>query len=247
MSRLRAKSWVRPSAITHFPQVIEQGIYKLRQQCERRCGGLYELLNSSQVLGPECHHRSRRMRSDGLINLESFLLSLLTSTDLASGAVADPAQDAGTCMRQLDARAYGDQVGGERSMRRSERHARTLTHLGLLETIEQRHKLPQRFRSTPAVRRFDLDSLFRLLGLTAIFRVARKNILDQPRRNLIARLANARRARDRRQHFAAQAASTAAAATATAPNRPSDYEPPPRTDSAAALAAQAEIRGLFED
>lgn len=152
MSRLRAKRWVRPSAVRHWPQVIEQGIYKLRHQCEHRCGALYELLNGSLVLGPESHARSRRIRSDGLINLESLLLSVLTSTDLRSGVVADPAQADGTCMRQLDVRAYGAPVEGERSLRRAERHARTLAHLGLLETIEQRHELPeQRYRSTPAV------------------------------------------------------------------------------------------------
>jgi hypothetical protein len=187
------------------------------------------------------------MRSDGLINLESFLISVLTSTDLESGVVADPSKESGTCMRQLDARAYGNKVEGERSLRRSERHARTLTHVGLLETIEQRHRLPKRYRSTPAVRGLDLDRIFRLLGLSAVYRLARKNILAQPQRELISRMSKARRARDRRRHFAEQAASTAAAATATAPSRPIDPEPPPRTDSAAALAAQAEIRKLFGD
>jgi hypothetical protein len=246
MARLRTKRWARPSAITHWPQVIEQGIHKVRQQCEHRCGGLYELLNSSKVLGPESRSRTRRMRSDGLINLESFLLSLLTSTDLASGAVADPAQADGTCMRQLDVRAYGERVAGERSMRRAERHARTLTHLGLLETIEQRHKLPKRYRSTPAVRSFDLDRLFGLLGLRAVYRIARKNILSEPQRQLIARLSTARRSRDRRRHFAAQARASAAAAPAHVPTPPPP-DPPPRTDSAAALAAQAEIRSLFDD
>lgn len=244
MARLRTKRWARPSAITRWPQVIEQGIHKVRQQCEHRCGGLYELLNSSKVLGPESHARTRRIRSDGLINLESILLSVLTSTDLASGVVADPAQADGTCMRQLDARAYGEQVAGERSMRRAERHARTLTHLGLLETIEQRHKLPKRYRSTPAVRSFDLDRLFGLLGLSAIYRIARKNILSEPQRQLIARLSTARRSRDRRRHFARASASTSAPAPVPTPPPP---DPPPRTDSAAALAAQAEIRSLFDD
>lgn len=247
MSRLRAKRWVRPSAVRHWPQVIEQGIYKLRQQCEHRCGALYELLNGSLVLGPESHARSRRIRSDGLINLESLLLSVLTSTDLRSGVVADPAQADGTCMRQLDVRAYGAPVESERSLRRSERHARTLAHLGLLETIEQRHKLPERYRSTPAVRSFDLERFFRLLGLHAVYSLARKNILSQPQRDLIARLAGARSARDRRRYFA----SKARAAQSVAPVRPPEPEPPPkpppRSDSAAALAAQAEIRSLFED
>lgn len=244
MARLRTKRWARPSAITHWPQVIEQGIHKVRQQCEHRCGGLYELLNSSKVLGPESRSRTRRMRSDGLINLESFLLSLLTSTDLASGAVADPAQADGTCMRQLDVRAYGERVAGERSMRRAERHARTLTHLGLLETIEQRHKLPKCFRSTPAVRSFDLDRLFGLLGLLSVFRIARSKMMSQPQRELIARISQARRGRDRRRHFAAQASAAASAAPVPTPPPP---DPPPRSDSAAVMAAQAQIRALFGD
>lgn len=247
MSRLRAKRWVRPSAVRHWPQFIEQGIHKVRHQCEHRCGGLYELLNASPVLGPDPHARSRRIRSDGLINLESVLLSVLTSTDLASGVVADPAQADGTCMRQLDIRAYGSPVDGERSLRRTERHARTLTHLGLLETIEQRHKLPKRYRSTPAVRSFDLARFFRLLGLQAAYTVARKSILSEPQRQIIARLAGARSARDRRRYFAskAKAAGSVAPVHTVEPDPPP--KPPPRTDSAAALAAQAEIRRLFGD
>ncbi len=245
MSRLRAKGWVRPDSITHWPQLIEQGIYKLQQQCGRRCGGLYDLLNSSSVAG---RSRSRRMRSDGLINLEAFLIAVLTSTDLASGVVADPAQKDGTSMRQLDVRAYGKPVEDERSQRRSERHAHTLTELGLLETIEQRHKLPERYRSSPAVRSLDLDRLFALLGLAALLKIGRKNVASRLQRELIARIVEARRARDRRRHFAADAAQAEAAAVAQAPATTPEPRPPdPRTGSTAAIAAQAQIRALFDD
>jgi hypothetical protein len=86
-----------------------------------------------------------------------------------------------------------------------------------------------------------------LLGLHAVYALARKNILSQPQRDLIARLAGARSARDRRRYFA----SKAQAAQSVAPVRPPEPDPPPkpppRSDSAAALAAQAEIRSLFED
>lgn len=243
MSRLRTKRWVRPDNVRHWPQLIEQGIHKLRQQCERRCGGLYDLFNGSTIAG---RARSRRIRSDGLLNLESFAIALLTSTDLASGVVADPAQADGTSMQQLDVRAYGKPVEGERSQRRAERHAHTLTELGLLETIEQRHKLPERYRSTPAVRSLDLDRLFGLLGLTALLRIGRKNVASRLQRELIARIVEARRARDRRKHFAAEAAQAAAAAQAPAPT-PEVRPPDPRTDSPAAIDAQAQIRALLDD
>lgn len=246
MARLRerAQAWTRPDAITHWPQFIEQAISKVQQQCEHRCGGLYELLNGSKVLGPDAHARTRRIRSDGLINLVSMLIACFTSTDLASGVMADPAQASGPCMRQLDARAYG-RADGEQSLRRAERHARTLTDVGLLETIEQRHKLPKRYRSTPAVRSFNLERLFGLLGLLSIFRIARSKVMSQRQRELIARLSTARRSRDRRRHFARASASTSAAPAPVPTPPPPD--PPPRTDSAAALAAQAEIRSLFDD
>lgn len=245
MARLRerAQGWTRPDAITHWPQVIEQAISKVQQQCKHRCGGLYELLNGSKVLGPKSHARTRRIRSDGLTNLLSMLLACFTSTDLASGVMADPAQTSGPCMRQLDARAYGA-ADGEQSLRRAERHARTLSALGLLETIEQRHKLPKCFRSTPAVRSFNVERLFGLLGLLSAFRIARSKIMSQPQRELIARISKARRGRDRRRHFAAQASASASAAPVPTPPPP---DPPPRTDSAAVMAAQAQIRALFGD
>ncbi len=243
MARLRAQAWTRPDAITHWPQAIEQAIFKAQQQCNHRCGGLYDLLNGSKVLGPDAHARTRRIRSDGLTNLVSMLIACLTSTDLASGVMAAPAQDSGPCMRQLDARAYGA-ADGAQSLRRAERHARTLTHLGLLETIEQRHKLPKCFRSTPAVRSFDLDRMFGLLGLLSVFRIARSKIMSQPQRELIARIRQARRGRDRRRHFAAQASAAASAAPVPTPPPP---DPPPRSDSAAVMAAQAQIRALFGD
>lgn len=120
--------------------------------------------------------RSRRMRSDGRRNLLSLAEALIASADLATGFLGSPRGDGWDRhdWGRLDHRAYGPRVDGERSFRRTQRHARTLAALGFVDVRELRVSVgPGQWHSVIAIKRLT-DSFYAALGLMSAVKRARR-------------------------------------------------------------------------
>lgn len=115
--------------------------------------------------------RRRRTRNDGFTNFLSHLAAVIGAADAMTGFVGRPARMGGPWDRKtledLDGLAYGQPIAGERSLRRTERHARAMKAAGLVTVQEWRKEsktTESGYSSDPAVRHIT-DKLWEVLGL----------------------------------------------------------------------------------
>lgn len=245
-SSKRALPWARPRGIRYIPPV-ELGIERLEQAVEHKKGTLYRKLASSPVFrhDDDDTERTRRMRSDGLRNLVSLFQTLVAAADMASGFVGSPRGE-GSWERHtwgvLDARAYGARVVKERSFRRTQRHARILAALGLVDVAELKIPAgPGKWRSVVAIKRLTAAA-YELLGLAgAVARIRRER--DRKRgEQRVKELGNVVRMPAKPIAPAARpSAPMPPTAPATRPGTPTK-DPPPAAESIAAAKAILGIR-----
>jgi hypothetical protein len=182
-SAKRCLQWKRPKGLA-FPQIIETAIYRLNEAFDKRKGALYKELTEEMPVfnGAVNSPRIRALRSDGAANFCALLTTLIASASLQTGYIARPV--GGRWERKtwadLDGLAYGPRTQGERSFRRTERHARALVDLGLITVRELRIKRGDTYESLAAVKRTSLK-LWRLLGLEKAVLAASKRIKEEGR------------------------------------------------------------------
>lgn len=142
---------------------IEDGLHAI---ADETANALWDLLRATPVYsdGQACD-RQRRMRSDGARNLATLISTLVMQSD-PRGFLGSLGEHGWRRLqvRLFDHRAFGDQVEGERSLRRTERWFRVLTDAGLLETRQITVIRDGEYRSPPAVRHLT-EKFWRLLGV----------------------------------------------------------------------------------
>lgn len=166
-SARRSLHWQRPKGRA-WPQLIEVAIERVTEAFASRKGALYREITGEmpRFVGGQSVPRKRAFRSDAAPNLCALLVTLLTSSSLQTGFVARPV--GGHWERKtwgdLDGYAYGKLIPGERSFRRTERHARELIALGFVTVRQLRRKTADGYESLVAVKHLGLK-LWRLLGM----------------------------------------------------------------------------------
>lgn len=232
-SALRAVPWARPKAVRYI-EPIEAAIARLEAALNACKGPIYEAIVAACPRfrpGTADISRSRRMRSDGARNLITLLQGLVASADLRGGYIASPRGD-----RQwerhvwgvLDVRAYGPRVERERSIARTERHARELAAMGLVSITEITVGTRAGFRAKAAVKRLS-DRLWEILGLMAAVRRARRErdrAAGQARVKQLETIAPHPSRKDGLKRVVLQAAPSAAAPSPPPP----PPKPPPRPE-----------------
>lgn len=163
----RSLHWQRPRGRS-WPQLIETAIGRVTEAFASRKGALYQALTRDipRFVGGESVPRQRALRSDAAPNLCALLVTLLATASLQTGYVARPVDGhwERRKWRDLDGYAYGELVPGERSLRRTERHARELVAMGFVSVRELRRKTVDGYESLVAVKHLGLK-LWRLLGM----------------------------------------------------------------------------------
>jgi len=176
-SPYRRVRWARPSGLNP-PRLINLAIARLTEAFERRAGPVWDAFATNVPVFAK-DSRQRRLRSDGAANLLSVLSVLLATSDLHTGFVGSPRRGGGRWDRhsweKIDHYAFGSRVAGERSMRRLERHARSLKTMQLIDIRELRTVADSEYRSHVAIKRV-LPKLWDLLGLRAALRATRRQI-----------------------------------------------------------------------
>ena len=141
---------------------IEEG---LRAISASTANALWDVLRASPVyVDGQARDRQRRMRSDGARNLATLISTLVMQSDPRGflGSLGEAGWRR-LQVRLFDYRAFGDQVPGERSMRRTERWLRVLAEAGFLETRQITVVRDGEYRSPPAVRHLT-EKFWRLIG-----------------------------------------------------------------------------------
>ncbi len=240
-SPYRTLDWRRPSGVS-FPRLIEQGLARLKDARERPSSPIAKAMASAvPVFRPDGQARQRRLRSDGVANLVALLCASMATADLKGGLIATPVADGGGWDRktwaELDFRAFGPEVPDERSLRRTERHARSALAAGWLRIVPWKMVAEDgQWRSLPGLK-FVTDKLWRLLGLYDQVKAARRERDRQKGRDRLAQVAglDTARAPGRRQHRAPQEAAGATPARAASPP---GQAPPERQRAAPETAAE---------
>lgn len=163
----RSLHWQRPKGRS-WPQLTETAIERVTEAFASRKGPLYQEITRDipRFVGGELVPRQRAFRSDAAPNLCALLVTLLATSSLQTGFVARPVNGNWERRewRDLDGYAYGELVPGERSLRRTERHARELVALGFVTIRQLRRKTAEGYESLVAVKHLGLK-LWRLLGM----------------------------------------------------------------------------------
>lgn len=176
---LHAITWSRRAKVA-WPFPVELALSKCMELIEQPAG-----TRARAIFGDAPTYagttRLRRKRSDGLTNAVSLLCALIASCDLSTGLVALPID--GSWERKswydLDGLAYGEQVEGARSMRRTERAAQQLIALGLVKSVPWKVQTGAgEYRDTPGLK-WVTDRAWRLLGVWSAIRRERRRRAGQ--------------------------------------------------------------------
>jgi len=244
-SAYRALAWQRPKG-RRFIEPIERAIALVGDALAGTESVIYQALFAASPLfrAGGAERRTRKMRSDGEINMAALLQALLASADLCSGMLAAPRGDGPWQKHEwgrLDWRAYGGIVPRERSFRRCQRHARELAALGMIE-VHEIHATNARgqVRSEIAFKRVTMK-LFELLGLGSAVKRARRERDRKKGEDAATRVATRQRSRKTPERAAPVAPTPPVAAF---PPRPPPG--PPRDPDKPEPAGMTEIRKLLD-
>ncbi len=172
---LHTITWQRRADV-RWGAIVECAIHRLSEAAANPHGQRYaELLYGTRVGGRHGKDRTREKRSDGGINAITMMTVCVASCDLMTGFVARPVggQWERKTYYELDGLAYGDQVAGARSFRRTLRAAEVLTETGLLRTNRMKYASPAGIRDAPGCK-FVTEKLWRILGLWAAIKRERR-------------------------------------------------------------------------
>lgn len=170
---LHALTWERRADVV-WPPIIERAIRRVLDAAAKPHCPLYSaLLYGTSVGGKK--ERVREKRSDGGQNALALLCALIAGCDLMSGLVATPV---GTLWRRksyydLDGLAYGEQVPGARSFKRTKRNALVLTERGLIKTNRWKRKAGGTIKDEPG-HKFVTEQCWKILGLWAAVKRERR-------------------------------------------------------------------------
>lgn len=226
-----------------FPRFIESAVAKVREQ-------LVDLGRGPLVdaIAATLEGRRRGMKEEARKNTASALTALLYGMDAASLFVRTP-KAGGLPERHrwaiYDARAFGPQIEGKRSIKRTFRASAKLQDAGLLQVRELGEIQGTSYKSHIAHKRITLE-LFRLLGLLNAWKKLRRDREKEMAREK-ARRAERMAALSLRKKKGGNAAPVAAVAStpAPAPAAPKWAAPKRSPDELAAfLAAQKAAAGL---
>ena len=245
-SKKHTLKWQRPHGMS-FPKLIEMGISRLQSVQDRPRSMLaLALADAVPVYRADQQSRRRRLRSDGRQNLITLLTCLLTNADLKSGLVAKPVADSTKWERHgwsaIDFRAYGELVANERSIRRTERHAREAIDAGWLQTQPWKTTNANGdWRSLPGLKTVT-DKLWKLLGLYAQLKTARRQRDRERNKDRLKRLALLDGAHKKPSR---QCKPKRVAQPSAVPIPLNKHPPPSDPASPIALAELAKIKKLF--
>ena len=171
---LHALTWERRADVV-WPPIIERAIHRVLDAAANPHGQRYcELLYGTSVRGGK-KDRVREKRSDGGQNALALLCALIASCDLMSGLVARPI---GTLWQRksyydLDGLAYGEQVPGARSFKRTMRNAGVLAERGLVKANRWKRKSGGAIKDEPG-HKFITSECWKILGLWAAVKRERR-------------------------------------------------------------------------
>ncbi len=173
-SSLHTIRWTRRADV-RWPYAIELALSACQDAMDAPAGALYNGLFAGAPLADAEQARQRRKRSDGGINALSLLSAMIASADLTTGYVARPAGSGWErkTYYELDGLAYGEQVPGARSFRRTERAAQQLVALGLIRSVRLKAKTPAGVIDVPGAK-WVTERAWRLLGAWSAVRRERR-------------------------------------------------------------------------
>lgn len=166
--------WRAPTDVKKRPGVLNAARKRLVYGLEQRHGRLFQSISRAVIVAgyPRARelHRVRGLRSDACASLLALTVCLLYCTDVRSGFVGKPRAGGGPWHRytlaDLAQMAFGGQ--GEAEQRRAHRALRMMMSLGWAFQPRQIRDYAEetgKFIGLPAIRRLNLDTLCRALGI----------------------------------------------------------------------------------
>lgn len=228
-----------------FPRFIETAVGRVVEQLVTLGRG--PLVDA---LAGVLEGRQRGLKEEARKNTASALAALLFGMDAASLFIRTP-KAGGLPERHrwqvYDARAFGPQIEGERSVKRTFRASSRLQGAGLLQVREVGEIRGDQFRSHVAHKRLTLE-LFRLLGLLNAWKKLQRDRQQEQAREKARRAERLAALSLRKQRRAADPAATHSTPTVqpeASPGAPR-WQPPQRSpdELAAFLAAQRAAAGF---